>query len=256
MKHCCLIIDDEILARDVIRTFLKHDHSIDIVDEAANGSEAVVKILQYRPDIIFLDIQMPELDGFDVLKEVWAHHQPFVVFTTAFDQYALRAFEVNAIDYLLKPFDEIRFHQSLGRLKERLSQKSQPRIEELVNNLLKESQQKEERFLQRIIVKEAGKMYLIKMDDISHFSADGNYISVFTKQKTYTIYESLGSLEGRLDPDTMIRVGRSSIVNMNYITELESYFNGEYIIHLSTGETVKWTRGYRENVKAFLTKMG
>jgi len=122
MTYCCLIIDDEILARDVIRTFLSADSSVLVVDEATNGTQAVIKILQHRPDIIFLDIQMPELDGFEVLKEIWPHHQPFVVFTTAYDQYALRAFEVNAIDYLLKPFDEIRFHQSLGRLKERLSQ--------------------------------------------------------------------------------------------------------------------------------------
>jgi two-component system, LytTR family, response regulator len=256
MKYRCLIIDDEVLARDVIRTFVQHDHSIEITDEAANGSEAVVKILQTRPDVIFLDIQMPELDGFEVLREVWPHHQPFVVFTTAFDQYALRAFEVNAIDYLLKPFDEIRFHQSLGRLKERLSQKSQPRIEELVNSLLRDQKDKEENYLQRLLVKEAGKMYLVKTDDITHFSADGNYISVYTPQKVYTIYESLASLESRLDPAIMIRVGRSNIVNMNFISELETYFNGEYIIHLSTGEKIKWTRGYRDNIKAFLTKMG
>lgn len=256
MKYRSLIIDDEVLARDVIRTFVQHDHSIEIADEAANGSEAVVKILQTKPDVIFLDIQMPELDGFEVLREVWPHHQPFVVFTTAYDQYALRAFEVNAIDYLLKPFDEIRFHQSLGRLKERLSQKSQPRIEELVNNLLRDQREKEENYLQRILVKEAGKMYLVKTEDITHFSADGNYISVYTPLKVYTIYESLGSLENRLDPSIMVRVGRSNIVNMNYITELETYFNGEYIIHLSTGEKVKWTRGYRDNIKAFLTKLG
>lgn len=257
MKHTSLIIDDEILAREVIRTFLKHDHSMEITDEASNGTEAVVKILQHRPDIIFLDIQMPELDGFEVLREVWPQHQPFVVFTTAYDQYALRAFEVNAIDYLLKPFDEIRFHQSLGRVKERLSQKAQPRIEELVNSLLKDPRGKEPAFLHRILVKEAGKMYPVKTDDITHFSADGNYISVYTvQQKVYTIYDSLGSLEGRLDPSVMIRVGRSNIVNMNYITELETYFNGEYIIHLSSGDKIKWTRGYRDNIKAFLTKIG
>jgi two-component system LytT family response regulator len=253
MKHSSLIVDDEVLARDVIRTFLKDDLSIEVTGEAGNGSEAVIKILQHRPDLLFLDIQMPELDGFQVLKEIWPHHQPFIVFTTAFDQYALRAFEVNAVDYLLKPFDEIRFHQSLGRAKERLSQKSQPRIEELVNNLLRE--QRDKSYLQRILVKEAGKMYLVKISDISHFSADGNYISLYTSTKTYTIYESLSSLESRVDPDIMIRVGRSNIVNMNYISELETYFNGEYIIHLSTGEKLKWTRGYRENIRAFLTKM-
>lgn len=257
MKHCCLIIDDEILARDVIRTFLKDDMNIDVVDEAGNGSEAVIKVLQHRPDIIFLDIQMPELDGFDVLKEIWPHHQPFVVFTTAFDQYALRAFEVNAVDYLLKPFDEIRFHQSLGRVKERLSQKAQPRVEELVNSLFKEQRERKGGdYLQRILVKEAGRMYLVKLADITHFSADGNYISLHTSQKIYTIYESLGSLEGRLDPSVMIRTSRSNIVNMNYISELENYFNGEYIVHLSTGEKIKWTRGFRDNIKAFLARIG
>jgi two-component system LytT family response regulator len=256
MKHTCLIIDDEILARDVIRTFLQDDLSIEVIGEASNGSEAVVKILQHRPDLVFIDIQMPELDGFGVLKEIWPHHQPFVVFTTAYDQYALRAFEVNAIDYLLKPFDEVRFHQSLGRAKERLGQKAQPRMEELVSNLLRDQRDKTGNYLQRILVKEAGKMYLVKTQDISHFSADGNYISLFTTAKTYTIYESLSSLEGRLDPEVMIRVGRSNIVNMNYISELETYFNGEYIIHLTTGDKIKWTRGYRDNIKAFLTKMG
>src|SRR5690606_21505317 len=115
-----------------------------------------------------------------------------------------------------------------------------PRIEELVNNLMREKQSKADSYLERILVKETGKMYFVKISDISHFSADGNYISVYTAQKTYTIYESLGSLEIRLDPSVMVRVGRSNIVNMNYITELETYFNGEYIVHLSTGEKVKW----------------
>jgi two-component system LytT family response regulator len=257
MTYCCLIIDDEILARDVIRTFLVGDASIRVVGEAANGTEAVIKILQHKPDLIFLDIQMPELDGFEVLKEVWPHHQPFVVFTTAYDQYALRAFEVNAIDYLLKPFDEIRFHQSLGRLKERLSQQAQPRIEELVNRLLQEQkEEKEGNYLQRILVKEAGRMYLVKVEDITHFGADGNYISLFTATKTYTIYESLTSLENRLDPTLMIRVSRSNIININCIVELETYFNGEYIVHLTGGHKVKWTRGYRDTIKAFLTKIG
>lgn len=257
MTYCCLIIDDEILARDVIRTFLSADSTIRVVDEAANGTQAVIKILQHKPDIIFLDIQMPELDGFEVLKEIWPHHQPFVVFTTAYDQYALRAFEVNAIDYLLKPFDEIRFHQSLGRLKERLSQQSQPRIDELVTRLLNEQKEnKEGDFLQRILVKEAGRMYLIKVEDITHFGADGNYISLHTLTKTYTIYESLTSLENRLDPSLMIRVSRSNIVNINFISEMETYFNGEYIVHLAGGNKVKWTRGYRDTIKAFLAKMG
>ncbi|MPR36130.1 LytR/AlgR family response regulator transcription factor [Salmonirosea aquatica] len=258
-----LIIDDEPLARRVIRTFLQTDSSICVLDEAGNGSEAVIKILQHRPDLIFLDIQMPELDGFEVLKEIWPHHQPFVVFTTAYDQYALRAFEVNAIDYLLKPFNEVRFHQALGRAQERLTQQKQPRIEALVSQLLAEqAAQPRGAYLQRILVKETGRMYLVKTEDISYLDADGNYITLHTVNRgdrnagteRHTIYESLTSLETKLDPAEFVRINRSYIVNLNYIDTVETYFNGEYIVHMKTGQQLKWTRNYRESLKAFYAK--
>ncbi|GAB4025220.1 LytR/AlgR family response regulator transcription factor [Spirosoma koreense] len=250
-----LIIDDEVLARGVIRTFLQAVPALSVVDEAAHGTEAVIKILQHRPDLIFLDIQMPELDGFEVLKEIWPHHQPFVVFTTAYDQYALRAFEVNAIDYLLKPFNEVRFHQALGRVQERLAQRAQPRMEALVNQLMAEqAAQPSGSYLQRILVKETGRMYLVKTADISYLDADGNYITLHTDQQRHTIYESLTSLETRLDPADFVRINRSYIVNLNYIAEVETYFNGEYLVKLKTGQQLKWTRNYRDNLKAFYAK--
>ena len=258
-----LIIDDEPLARRVIRSFLQTDPAIIVIDEACNGSEAVTKILQHRPDLIFLDIQMPELDGFEVLKEIWPYHQPFVVFTTAYDQYALRAFEVNAIDYLLKPFNEVRFHQALGRAQERLTQQSQPRIEALMNQLLTEqAAQPRGSYLQRILVKETGRMYLVKTDDISYLDADGNYITLHTHPQSaggagrHTIYESLTSLEAKLDPANFVRINRSYIVNLNYIDTVETYFNGEYIVHMKTGQQLKWTRNYRESLKSFYAKSG
>ena len=201
-----LIIDDEPLARRLIHSFLQTNPNISVVDEAGNGTEAVIKILQQRPDLIFLDIQMPELDGFEVLKEIWPHHQPFVVFTTAYDQYALRAFEVNAIDYLLKPFNEQRFHQALSRVQTRLIQQAQPRIEALVSQLMAEqAAQPHGNYLRRILVKETGRMYLVKTEDISYLDADGNYITLHTassdnKPERHTIYESLTSLETKLDP--------------------------------------------------------
>ncbi|GAB3504629.1 LytTR family DNA-binding domain-containing protein [Spirosoma knui] len=257
-----LIIDDEVLARSVIRTFLQADPSITVVDEAANGAEAVIKIIQHRPDLIFLDIQMPELDGFDVLKEIWSHYQPFVVFTTAYDQYALRAFEVNAIDYLLKPFNELRFHQALGRVQERLMQRTQPRIDAFVNKLLADqAAQPNGAYLRRILVKETGRMYLVNTDDISYLDADGNYITLHTANRStgarperHTIYESLTSLETRLDPADFVRIHRSHIVNLNYIAEVETYFSGDYMVRLKTGEQLKWTRNYRDNLKAFYAK--
>ncbi|MVM31144.1 response regulator [Spirosoma sp. HMF4905] len=260
-----IIIDDEVLARGVIRTFLQTDPSINIVDEAGNGAEAVIKILQHRPDLIFLDIQMPEFDGFEVLTEIWPHHQPFVVFTTAYDQYALRAFEVNAIDYLLKPFNEVRFYQALGRVQERLAQQAQPRIETLVNQLITEqASQPRGAYLRRILVKETGRMYFVNTDEISHLDADGNYITLHTENRSdrnagaglerHTIYESLTSLETKLDPADFVRIHRSYIVNLNYIAEVETYFNGDYIVKLKNGQQLKWTRNYRDNLKAFYAK--
>jgi two-component system LytT family response regulator len=265
-----LIIDDEVLARGVIRTFLQADPSIDVVDEAGNGTDAVIKILQHRPALIFLDIQMPQMDGFEVIREVWPHHQPFVVFTTAYDQYTLRAFEVNAIDYLLKPFNEVRFHQALKRAQERLAQQTQPRMEALVSQLLAEqATQAKGAYLRRILVKETGRMYFVKTDDISYLDADGNYITLHTDNggdgarssapagtnpERHTIYESLTSLETRLDPADFVRINRSYIVNLNYIATVETYFNGEYIVHLKGGQQLKWTRNYRDNLKAFYAK--
>ena len=258
MMTCrCLIIDDEILARDVIRTFLQTDPSVVVVDEAGNGTDAVIQILRHRPDLIFLDIQMPGFDGFEVLKEIWPHHQPCVVFTTAFDQYALRAFEVNAVDYLLKPFDEVRFHQALGRIKEKLDVKPQPGLEALMEKLVKRgTDEHAQKYLKRILVKETGRMFLIKIEEITHFDADGNYITLHTATKKHNIYESLSSLESRLAPADFMRVSRSVIINVNCVSELEPYFNGEYIVHLNTGKKVKCTRGYRDNMRQFLSSMG
>ncbi|GAB3707681.1 LytTR family DNA-binding domain-containing protein [Spirosoma flavus] len=249
-----LIIDDELLARKVIRTFLQNDTSVEAVDEAANGTDAVIKIIQQRPDLIFLDIQMPELDGFDVLKQIWPHHQPAIVFTTAYDQYALRAFEVNAIDYLLKPFNELRFTQALSRAKERLGQLPQQRIDTLLNQLATEPSRVNDVYQRRILVKETGRMYLVKTEDISYLDADGNYITLHANNQRYTIYESLTSLEARLDPADFVRINRSYIINLNYVETVETYFNGEYLVKLQTGQQLKWTRNYRENLKAFYAK--
>ncbi|RAK03079.1 LytTR family two component transcriptional regulator [Larkinella arboricola] len=251
-----LIIDDELLARQVIRTLLQTVPDFMVVDEAANGTEAVLKVLQQKPDLIFLDIQMPELDGFEVMKEIWAHHQPMVVFTTAYDQYALRAFEVNAVDYLLKPFNEIRFYQALNRAKERLAQRAQPQVDALMGQLLHdEAARPDGAYLRRILVKETGKMSLVNTDDILYFDADGNYITLHTEEKNHLIYESLTNLETRLDPSTFVRIHRSHIVNLDYIAEIENHFNGEYKVRLRTGQQLKWSRSYRDNLKAFYTRV-
>lgn len=253
--YCALIIDDEMAARAVIRTLLADTPTISVIDEAANGTEAVAKILQHKPDLIFLDIQMPRLDGFGVLRQVWADHQPTIVFTTAYDQYAVQAFEVNAIDYLLKPFDETRFQQALGRALDRLRSRSQPSMQALLTQMLNSQMPPPNRdYLRRMLVKYQGRMFFVDMSDVVYFDADGNYITLHTTTRKHTIYDSLTNLETRLDPADFVRIHRSHIVNLAYINEVETHFNGDYIVKLKTGDTLKWTRNYRDKIQSFLAR--
>jgi two-component system LytT family response regulator len=251
MSYRALVIDDEQISRRIINTFLRDEPAIEVVGEAANGSEAVLQILQLRPDLVFLDVQMPELDGFEVLREIWPYHQPFVVFTTAFDQYALRAFEASATDYLLKPFDRLRFQQAVERVKQHLAARSSTESSRTLQALLAEVGPPKAAFLQRILVREQRRLFFVKTADILYFEADRNYISLHTASKTHLIYQSLTQLEPQLAPLNFTRINRSCIVGLNHVAELETYFNGEYLVKMNNGETLKWTRNYRDNLAAF-----
>jgi len=248
MSYRALIVDDELLSRQVIATFLRDDTSITVVGEAANGSEAVLQTLQLRPDIVFLDVQMPELDGFEVLREVWPYHQPFVVFTTAYDSYALRAFEVSATDYLLKPFNELRFRQAVARVAQQLDQRQGPPA---AHPLLAPGAGRLGSYRRRILVKEQKKIFFVPVEDIHYFDSDSNYISVHTATGTHLIYESLTLLEQQLDPTQFTRISRSCLVGLTHVAALETYYNGEYIVNMRNGTSLKWTRTYRDNLQAF-----
>ena len=250
-----LIIDDELAAREVLRMLLASSPELTVVDEAANGLEAVQKILLHRPDLIFLDIQMPRLDGFGVLRQIWPDHQPTIVFTTAYDQYALQAFEVNAIDYLLKPFDELRFGQALSRALDRLANRRQPQVEELLTQLLagRPLVQPVEHPT-RLLVKEQGRMYFVDLSEVQYVEADGNYLTLHTATGKHIIYDSLTRLEARLDPVQFVRIHRSYIINLDFVREVETHFNGDHIVRLKNGEVLKWTRNDRENLLTFMNK--
>ncbi|MCC3153208.1 LytTR family DNA-binding domain-containing protein [Hymenobacter sp. BT770] len=250
MSYRALIVDDEQISRRIIHTFLRDEPAVEVVGEAANGTEAVLQILQLRPDLVFLDVQMPELDGFEVLREVWPHHQPFVVFTTAYDAYALRAFEVSATDYLLKPFDRLRFQQAVERVKQALAPRRAAAPRPALPPLLA-AVGPPPGFLQRLLVKEQRRLFFVKTADILYFEADRNYLRVHTATGTHLIYQSLTQLEPQLAPLDFTRISRSCIVGLNHIAELETYFNGEYLVKLHNGETLKWTRSYRDNLSAF-----
>ncbi|HET8782898.1 MAG TPA: LytTR family DNA-binding domain-containing protein [Pyrinomonadaceae bacterium] len=248
-----LIVDDEPLARRNLRVLLEKDSQIEIVDECRNGREAVKAINSLSPDLIFLDIQMPELDGFDVLARVDPSRIQAIIFVTAFDQYALKAFEVHALDYLLKPFDDERFGYALRRAKSQIEAREINRISKRLLALLeeRESQRSESStgYLTRLMIKASGRVVLLKVGEIDFIEADGNYAKLHVGRKAHLLREKMHDLEGRLDPAQFVRIHRSVIVNLDRIKELQPHFNGDYIVILEDGRQLRLSRTRRENLE-------
>jgi len=205
-----LIVDDEALARERIRTLLASERDVTIVGECSGGREAVAAIVQHRPDLVFLDIQMPDLDGFQVLEAVAMDWLPAVVFVTAYDEYAIQAFDVNAMDYILKPIEPARFQKALGRAVKRGA-------------------------FDRLVIRAGGKVLFVKPGDIDWIEADGKLAQVHVGRETHAVRIPLKRLEERLEAHGFVRVHRSAIVNVDRIRELEPWFHGEYVVILKDG---------------------
>ncbi len=252
-----LIVDDEPLARRNLRVLLEKDPQIEILDECRNGREAVKAINALSPDLIFLDIQMPELDGFDVLARVGPEQIQAIIFVTAFDQYALKAFEVHALDYLLKPFDDERFAFALRRAKSQIEAREINRVSKRLLALLEERESladssAEKNYLTRLMIKASGRVVLLKVGEIDFIEADGNYAKLHVGRKAHLLREKMHDLEGRLDPAKFVRIHRSIIVNLDRIKELHPHFNGDYIVVLEDGRQLRLSRTRRENLEARL----
>jgi two-component system LytT family response regulator len=251
-----LIVDDEPLARRNLRVLLEQDPQIEIVDECRNGHEAVQAINTHSPDLIFLDIQMPEMDGFDVLGRVGPEQIQAIIFVTAFDQYALKAFEVHALDYLLKPFDDERFVRALERAKSQIAaseiDKLSQRLLALLEDRKTERRDSDASYLTRLMIKTSNRMMLLKIDEIDFIEADGNYAKLHAGKKTHLLREKMNDLEGRLDPAKFVRIHRSIIVNLDRIKEMHPHFNGDYIVVLDDGRQLRLSRSRRENLEARL----
>lgn len=248
MTYKVLIADDEAVARRVVRNLLEREKGVEIVAEAASGMEALGKILHYKPDIIYLDIRLPEADGFEILKEIAGFHRPAVVFTTIYTQYAIQAFEVAASDYLVKPFSELRFKKSLERAKQTLLLADGKPVE------ASGGRRREPRHLKRILVKEKQKQLFVSLDQVFYIQAEGNYIALHTENRKYMICEKLFQLEERLNPADFVRISRSHLINLAHVREIESYFNGEFFVFLTNGTRLKWTRFYKDNLKYFYVR--
>lgn len=257
-----LIVDDEPAARAGIRQLLSTDPEIVVAGEYADGVEAVAAIREAAPDLVFLDVQMPELDGFGVLREVGVESPPAFVFVTAYDQYALRAFEVHAIDYLLKPFTDERFRESLQRAKQQVRQGQLVGLSRSLAALLdsyeaggtapRRAPGPDPGYLERLVVKSGGKVTLLRVADIEWIDAEGDYVRIHVGKAWHLLRETMKNLESQLDPERFVRIHRSTIVNLERIKELQPFFRGEYVVVLQSGITLKLSRGYRDHLEARL----
>jgi two-component system LytT family response regulator len=253
-----LIVDDEPLARKNLRVLLKDDPEIEIVDECGSGHEALRVIEAQSPDLLFLDIQMPEMDGFDVLERIEHGRIAAIIFVTAFDQYALKAFEVHALDYLLKPFDDARFEKALRQAKAQVEQREINNLSRKLFALLEDREavqaERPERatFQTRFMIKSSGRVFFLKADEIDWIAAEDYYVKLHTGRKSHLLRETMNELEAKLDPEKFLRIHRSTIVNVDRIKELHPHFNGDYVVVLRDGTELKLSRSRRQQVQAAL----
>ena len=249
-----LIADDEPLARERMRTLLGSETDIEVVGEARDGVEAVDAILAQNPDLVFLDVHMPKLDGFEVIQTVGAERMPAVVFVTAYDQHALRAFEVQALDYLLKPFDGDRFQGALKRIRRQLDSQENGDIGRRLLALVRDLKTDRPTRTDRLVVKSGGRLFFLRADEIDWIEAAGNYVRLHLGSEAHLLRETMNSIEARLNPELFFRIHRSHIVNIERIKELQPWFNGEYVVILRTGARLTLSRGYREKLQDKLGK--
>ena len=262
-----IIVDDEALARRGLKHRLNQVADVSIVAEARNGREALKAIGELQPDLVFLDIQMPGMNGFDVLAELQQDNMPAIVFVTAFDEYAIKAFEANALDYLLKPIEDSRLHEALFRVRENLDQKHalkhKKSLLRLVSNITGEHvgsmrelsargvDKLKKKEIANLVIKDSGRTTLVPQDKIDWIDAAGDYMCVHAEGKTHIMRKTMKELEAELDTDILQRIHRSTIVNIKQVTELQSHINGEYFLTLKSGHTIKLSRTYKHKLKYF-----
>lgn len=268
-KFRTIVVDDEQEAREGLKLLLSADPEIELLALCKNGMEAIRQIRLLQPELVFLDIQMPEINGFDVLNTVEISPMPSVIFVTAYDQYALKAFEIHALDYLLKPFSDERFYKALQHAKYHLQHTSLQQLQDKLisvlaeyNQIQKSSQQSDQliedpepelqTFADRLVIKSMGKIFFVALGDLVWVEAFDYYVKIHTQDKFYLVRDSLKNLEKKLPPAQFLRLHKSSLVNMRFVVELEPHFNGEYIVKLSNGQKLKLSRNYKQALAELL----
>jgi len=262
-----LIVDDEVLARRGLKHRLNQVDDAEVVAEARNGREALKAIRELKPDLVFLDIQMPGIGGFEVIAELQGEDIPAIVFVTAFDEYAIKAFEANAIDYLLKPIEDSRLHEAICRVRESLHQKQAMKHKKSLLRLVSQitgenvASMKEintkgvhkmtKKEISKLAIKDGGHITWVPQDQIEWIDAAGDYMCVHAGGKTHIMRKTMKELEAELDPSLLQRIHRSTIVNINQVIEMQSHINGEYFLTLEGGHTIKLSRTYKDKLKLF-----
>jgi two-component system LytT family response regulator len=248
-----VIVDDEPLARERLASLLSAEQDIEVVRQCRDGEEAVAAIDQLTPDLVFLDVQMPALNGFEVIEAVGPDKMPLVIFVTAYDQHALRAFQVRALDYLLKPFDRERFQEALQRARAHIQRDETGDLGRRLLALVKDLRRDQPK-TDRLVVKSGGRLFFLRTDEIDWIEAAGNYVRLHVGTASHLLRETMNSIEARLDPEKFFRIHRSRIVNMERIQEMQPWLNGEYAVVLRNGTRVTLSRGYREKLQERLGK--
>lgn len=256
MKIRTLIVDDEALARQLIRSLITEDRDIKIVGECAEGWEAIAAVKTFQPDLMFLDIQMPALSGFDVLEKIEPEQMPYVIFITAYDQYAVKAFEIHALDYILKPFEKERFFESINRAKAIIRQKGLSELTDKIIRMVRSvpgvhepetpgKSREETSFLQQVMIRQGGRLFAVAAADIVWLEAANQYVRIHTLSGSHLVSRSLNALEKQLDPQKFFRIHRSAIAHVAFIKEVRTARNGSCSVLLATGDTLKLSRGRR-----------
>src|SRR5215469_86822 len=251
MPMTTLIVDDEPLAREGLRLLLSRDPEVSAILEAKDGREAVAAIRERGPDLVFLDVQMPEMDGFEVVQTIGAESMPAVVFVTAHDQYAIQAFEINVLDYLLKPVIEERFVKALVRAKDRIRSNVAADSSRQIIGLL-ETIAAPQNYLKRLAIRSAGKTIFLDVEDVDWRGAAENYVELHVGRANHLLHVTMNGLEKSLDPEIFLRIHRSTIVNLDRIKEVQSGAHGEYLITLRDGARLQSGRTYSDRLKALV----
>ena len=246
-----VIVDDEELGRERIQSLLAEHPDVEIAGVCSDGREAVETIEQTRPDLVFLDVQMPGMNGFEVVENLQTDPLPAIIFVTAHDGHALRAFEIHALDFLLKPFDQTRFDKALEHARAQIGSANNPALDTHLLSLIAEMRS-EKKYPERLIVKSSGRVFFVRTEDIDWVEASGNYVKIHTKSEAHLLRESMKNMEGKLDPKTFVRIHRSTIVNIDRIKELEPWFHGEYIVIMRDGTRLTASRVFSDRLSALI----